>query len=59
METVGRRSLRNPRIVLKTTQRRDDRPTESSDDSGYVKELPLIFVLQQLSLHHEVAAEVE
>jgi hypothetical protein len=32
---------------------------ESSNDSGYVKEPPLIFVLQQLCLQHEVAAKVE
>jgi hypothetical protein len=32
---------------------------ESSNDSGYAKEPPLIFVLWQLHLQHEVAAELE
>jgi hypothetical protein len=32
---------------------------ESSDDLGYVKEPPLIFVLRQLCLQHEVSVEVE
>jgi hypothetical protein len=32
---------------------------ESSNDSGYVKEPPLIFVLQQLRMQHAVVAEVE
>jgi hypothetical protein len=39
--------------------RSDDVSTESSNGSGYVKEPPLIFVLWQLCLQHEVGAELE
>jgi hypothetical protein len=41
-----KKSKESKNSVENYSARRDDRPTESSDDSGYVKELPLIFVLQ-------------
>jgi hypothetical protein len=39
--------------------RSDDGSTKCSNDSGYVKEPPLIFVLRQLHLQHMVAGLVE
>jgi hypothetical protein len=36
-----------------------DRSTESSDDSGLVKEPLLIFMLRQLHQQHVVSAKVE
>jgi hypothetical protein len=37
----------------------DDGSTKSSDDSDYVKEPPLFFVLRQLRLQNKVVAKVE